>query len=388
MSNCCAPKPVGSAVGIAACRLCGRPGNPVVTLTLKHMVKPAFLDVVAQPGFLFCASPDCDVVYFHPEGQELRASDLRILVGQKGAQEAPLCYCFGFTQAMVEKELRERGDCAIVQRIAAEVKAGNCACEVRNPQGSCCLGNVASVVKRLQTGEPGPKRLQSATANQPPLIRSRALLRLLSRIALLGAGIFVAAEVVQPFYRSDRRLSDPYSSYVSGRYGFVQTIAFVALSLGSLAISLGLSLFGHSQPDWRLGRALLTVWSIGVLVAAIFPLEGGLLPASANIHGLASMVSFLSILAGMLVLSLAFGRNEAWRGFAFRSWLFTLIGTGSFAFAATMHHPTCFAVFQRVFLGAVILWITVAAVWMNRRVHGSANISDSRSTDEKRLAQL
>jgi hypothetical protein len=333
------------------------------------MVKPAFLDVVAQPGFLFCASPDCDVVYFHPEGQELRGSDLRIPVRQKGAQEAPLCYCFGFTQAMVEEELRERGDCAIVQRIAAEVKAGNCACEVRNPQGSCCLGNVASVVKRLQSGEPGPKRLQPATANQPPLIRSRALLRLLSRIALLGAGIFAAAEVVQPFYRSDRRLSDPYSSYVSGRYGFAQTIAFVALSMGSLALSLGLSTLGNSQMDWRSGRALLTVWSIGVLVAAVFPLEGVASPASANIHGLASMFSFLSILASMLVFSGAFGRNEGWRRFAFQSWLFALMGTGSFVLAAVIHHPACFAVFQRLFLGSVVLWITATGIWMNRLVH-------------------
>jgi hypothetical protein len=182
------------------------------------MVKPAFLDVVARPGFLFCASPDCDVVYFHPGGRELRGGDLRIPVVQKGAQGAPLCYCFGFTQAMVEEELRACGDCAIVQRIAAEVKAGNCACEVRNPQGSCCLGNVASVVKRLKSGEPGPKPLQTATANQASLIRSQALVHFLSIIALLGAGIFVAAEVVQPFYRSDRRLSAPSAGWWTRHY--------------------------------------------------------------------------------------------------------------------------------------------------------------------------
>jgi hypothetical protein len=29
------------------------------------------------------------------------------------------------------------------------VKAGNCACEVRNPQGSCCLGNVQATVKQV-----------------------------------------------------------------------------------------------------------------------------------------------------------------------------------------------------------------------------------------------
>jgi hypothetical protein len=362
MSNCCPAEPVGSPVRIAECRQCGRPGKPVGTLTLKHMVKPAFLDVVSEPGFLFCASPDCDVVYFHPDGQELRRDDLRIPVGLKGAQDAPLCYCFGFTQAMVEEELRARGDCAIVQRITAEVKAGNCACEVRNPQGSCCLGNVTAVVKRLKSGEPNSKPLQAETANRSSLVRNRILLRLLSRLAIFGAGIFGAAEVVQPFYRSDRRLSDPYSSYVSGKYGFVQTIAFVALSIGSLALSLALSKIGQSEADWRAGRALLTVWSIGVLVAAVFPLEGGLLPGSANIHGLASMLSFLSILTSMLVFSRAFGRNEGWQRFAFWSWLFALVAAASFVLAAAIHHPACFAVFQRLFLGAIILWITASAV--------------------------
>jgi hypothetical protein len=257
------------------------------------------------------------------------------------------------------------------------MKAGNCACEVRNPQGACCLGNVAAVVKRLKSGEPNSKLLDPAT-NRSSLVQSWALFPLLSRIATLGVGIFAAAEVVQPFYRSDRRLSDAYSSYASGRYGFVQTIAFVAVSVGSLALALGLSKFGRSEVHWRSGLALLTVWSIAVLVAAVFPLEGGVFAASANIHGLASMVSFLSILASMLVFSGAFGRNARWHPFAFWSWLFALVGTGSFALGLAVQHPMCFAVFQRLFLGAVVLWIGATAVWMRRLVHDSTDLSDSR----------
>ena len=64
------------------------------------------------------------------------------------------------------------------------------------------------------------------------------LLSILSITAIVGAGTFALAETIQPFYRSDRALSDPYSSYAVGKYGFVQTIAFVALSAGSFALSL------------------------------------------------------------------------------------------------------------------------------------------------------
>ena len=60
----------------------------------------------------------------------------------------PICYCFGFTEAMAVEEIRATGKCTIPQRITAEVKSGNCACEIRNPQGSCCLGNVTAAVKR------------------------------------------------------------------------------------------------------------------------------------------------------------------------------------------------------------------------------------------------
>ena len=49
---------------------------------------------------------------------------------------------------MAVEEIRDTGKCTILQHITAEVKAGNCACEIRNPQGSCCLGNVNAAVKR------------------------------------------------------------------------------------------------------------------------------------------------------------------------------------------------------------------------------------------------
>ena len=116
------------------------------------MVKPEFLDAVDKPGFRVCARPNCDVVYFHPDGELLRKDDLRVRVGVKETEDpVPLCYCFGFTQAMVAAEIHETGNCTLPQRIAAEVKAGHCACEVRNPQGVCCLGNVAAWVRRLSS---------------------------------------------------------------------------------------------------------------------------------------------------------------------------------------------------------------------------------------------
>src|SRR5215470_12866133 len=110
-SDCCSATQVVAQCSVPAkCSRCGSLGKPVGTLTLKHMVKPAFLDLVHKPGFLFCASRDCGVVYFHPDGQELHEKDLRVPVELKGG-DGPICYCFGFTQKMAEDEVRISGDC-------------------------------------------------------------------------------------------------------------------------------------------------------------------------------------------------------------------------------------------------------------------------------------
>jgi hypothetical protein len=147
MSDCCCPGQPDE--GAEKCPECGAVGKAVATLTLKEMVKPEFLEQVSKPGFRFCRTASCEVVYFHADGERVGKSDVRVRIGLKEREDpVPLCYCFGFTEGMVRDEVEATGTCTIPERIAAEVRKGNCACEVRNPEGSCCLGNVRAVVKR------------------------------------------------------------------------------------------------------------------------------------------------------------------------------------------------------------------------------------------------
>jgi hypothetical protein len=156
MSDCCCNgQPAASDAVEVKCPQCGVVGKPVSTVTLKHMVKPEFLDAVNAPGFRFCRSADCDVIYFHASGLRLNKRDVRVRVGLKETDDpVPVCYCFGFTEAVIRKEIQATGHCTVSQRICAEIKAGNCVCEIRNPQGSCCLGNVAAAIKRAMKFSP------------------------------------------------------------------------------------------------------------------------------------------------------------------------------------------------------------------------------------------
>ena len=150
MSGCCTDhceSPAPAAEG-GVCLECGKKGKPVATLTVKSLVRG---HTRVLPGsYLFCRTRDCDVVYFS-ETVRFRKPDLKVLVGLKESKDAaPLCYCFDYSRADIRKDTEQRGSTGILERIKAEVKAGYCACEVKNPSGDCCLGDITRAIQEAK----------------------------------------------------------------------------------------------------------------------------------------------------------------------------------------------------------------------------------------------
>lgn len=153
MQDCCStgatPKTESTSVGFRPdCPHCLKSGKAVSLLTLKHQVKSKHLAAVESGPFAFCRSPVCPVVYFNTNGTTLTLADIRQMPTAKTNENPQLCYCFGFDTDMVRAEVRASGECTISSRIAAEMKAGRCRCEIRNPQGACCFSNVVAAIKR------------------------------------------------------------------------------------------------------------------------------------------------------------------------------------------------------------------------------------------------
>jgi hypothetical protein len=48
------------------------------------------------------------------------------------------------------QEFAEKGRCDASARIREHIAAGRCACEVRNPRGACCLGDIIKAVTRIE----------------------------------------------------------------------------------------------------------------------------------------------------------------------------------------------------------------------------------------------
>ena len=123
-------------------------------LTVRSLVRHLPL---GMPGtqYYFCEARNCDVVYFASDAQApvFRRGDLLVPVGAKeGAEPTQVCYCFGFTRKDIKNEIAEAGRSTAADRITAEVKAGNCACQVKNPSGKCCLGDVTRAVRDCLRG--------------------------------------------------------------------------------------------------------------------------------------------------------------------------------------------------------------------------------------------
>lgn len=147
--DCCAPKANDAAR--VPCPGCGQAGRPVASLTVEAIVDPAAATTLSGVEPRLCRTQACEVLYYGGDGRSVHKRESRVRVGLKETEDPlPVCYCFGFSRADIEREIAQTGGCTIAARITAEVKAGRCACEIKNPAGTCCLGDVNREIKEAK----------------------------------------------------------------------------------------------------------------------------------------------------------------------------------------------------------------------------------------------
>jgi len=171
LSDCCTVEGAAKAPAVMACPVSGTRSKRVESLTVRSLVRHLPLGM-PPTEYYFCDSADCDVIYFpsNPAAPLFRRADLMVRVGIKEAEDPiPVCYCFGFTRQDIWDEIRQKGKSTIAEQIKLEVKAGNCACEVKNPSGRCCLGDIVRIVQegaRAPVSDPGDGGPSEARANR------------------------------------------------------------------------------------------------------------------------------------------------------------------------------------------------------------------------------
>lgn len=150
MSACCTLTAPDTA-DVELCPVSRTKGKPVDLLTVKALLTGAALRRINSAAHRFCPDPTCDVVYFDAGGALYLKREVRVPVWQKESfGDRTICYCFGVSEQSIHAEIQSTGRSTAPERVRAHIAAGRCACEVRNPRGACCLGDVAAAVKRLE----------------------------------------------------------------------------------------------------------------------------------------------------------------------------------------------------------------------------------------------
>lgn len=149
MPDCCCPPRPEDPAEQQECPRSGTRGVAVDLDTVKAVLAPLALARITGAPHRFCPEPECEVVYFSP-GDTYTVHDLRVPVWQKEPAGARvICYCFGENEADIRREIEQRGASEAVERVRAHIAAGRCACELRNPRGACCLGDIIAAVKGI-----------------------------------------------------------------------------------------------------------------------------------------------------------------------------------------------------------------------------------------------
>jgi len=130
----------------------GKKGQSVPSETLRHLINKARRSEIKGTGYYFCKTADCDTVYYHPEsGQTFEKTALIVRVGLKETEDPVwVCYCFDISKKMIWEGIESTGRFTSGNRIRQEVANGNCECEIKNPSGRCCLGEVLAAEKKAQ----------------------------------------------------------------------------------------------------------------------------------------------------------------------------------------------------------------------------------------------
>jgi hypothetical protein len=77
---------------------------------------------------------------------------MSVVVGLKeGASPATVCYCFEWSKEKIKAELEEMGKTTALEDIKVKMQNPGCSCEILNPSGGCCLGDVSKAIKELQS---------------------------------------------------------------------------------------------------------------------------------------------------------------------------------------------------------------------------------------------
>ena len=195
--------------------------------------------------------------------------------------------------------------------------------------------------------------------------------RALAWFAVGGVVVYVGVDVLLKFLRPGYSLLfNAESDYGRGPWFWVMDLNFLLRCALSLAVAGALA--RAVRPDSRLrgGLALLVTWAVcsGLLAFFADNPEGTPATASGKVHLALAFIAFVCVMFGTIVVSASVRTDPAWRPVRDVLLLVAIAGAGAFLLLGTAsgHKHAPGGLYERIFLGIELLWLTVAAARVAR----------------------
>lgn len=204
-------------------------------------------------------------------------------------------------------------------------------------------------------------------ASRPPSPITTMRVAPFATVALAGVTYFTVAIVALHFLARD---VDPVryttSFYAVGPYAILMSSAFLAMSIATTGLVVGLAKAARSTARSRVALALLGVWAVGALIAMLFPIgPEGAAPNLANtVHRINGPLAFLALSLGALLTSVGFVHDEWWRPIRRAAIALSLIMVAGFVgLAVSLATGGAYSgLLQRILLTAVVAWYVLTAL--------------------------
>src|SRR5579872_3629583 len=196
-------------------------------------------------------------------------------------------------------------------------------------------------------------------------------IRRLALLSLLGIVLYVVLDILLFFLRPDLPiLRHAESDYGNGPWAWIMDFNFLLRCFLSLAAAGALWYTLPRTANSQIALGLLVVWAIASGLLAFFPddYEGTPATAHGRIHLAAAAIAFLGCLLATLLLTRELARHWGWRPIAATLGVFWVIAAlGLVLLTLVGFRPGRLdGLYERIFLGFELLWLTVAMSYLYR----------------------
>lgn len=182
----------------------------------------------------------------------------------------------------------------------------------------------------------------------------------LAWVSLIGNAAFVAIAIGLPYAQPGYRLSrDAVSVLALGPYGWVQTIAFCALGIGTVALA---GVIAQTTSSRGAAVALGVAGALNFIAAGVHTVRVGQHQTPASVvHNLCGVVTFVLTVVAMALLVRGFRRSTGWAPMAAPSRLWVIVAVVVLVLTAPLAKH--FGIAERLLLATLVSWMLACSAY-------------------------